>query len=64
MPDESFHYSLYGNVKLVRAARIQAEGRIGARKIREAMVDSWAIPLTEWLAERLEGLCRSHVRPK
>lgn len=51
MPDESFHYSLYGNVKLVRAARIQAEGRIGARKIREAMADSWAIPLTEWLAE-------------
>lgn len=50
----TFHEYLYSDPKRVREARIQAKGRIGARKLREALVDSWAVPIVTWLARKFD----------
>ena len=45
----TLHEYLYGNPGRVRAARVQAEGRIGQRTLWRLLVESWAIPTVEWL---------------
>lgn len=47
-----FHEYLYGDPKRVREARVQAEGRIAARKLRDIPVNM-VRPTVEWLATRL-----------
>lgn len=49
----NYHEALYGDPQRVRAARVQAEGRIGARRLRAALMESWAVPVVTWLAKRL-----------
>lgn len=58
---QSYHDYLYRDPKRVREARIQAKGRIGARKLREAFVDSWAAPVVTWLARNLD---RRPIQPR
>jgi uncharacterized cysteine cluster protein YcgN (CxxCxxCC family) len=48
-----FHEHLYGDPKRVHAARVQAEGRIGARRIKQAMLDV-VEPLLLRIVSRLE----------
>ena len=47
------HNFFYGDPKRVRAARVQAEGRIAFRQLWHLLVDSWAVPVLEWLSRRL-----------
>ena len=47
------HRFLYGDPKRVGAARVQAEGRIARRQLWHLLVESWAVPVVEWLSRRL-----------
>lgn len=48
-----FHEYLYGDPRRVRRARTQAEGRIAVRYLRAVLVESWAIPICDWLDRKL-----------
>lgn len=45
----SMHEMIYADPGRVRQMRVEAEGRIGARRIRFALVDVWAEPVAAWI---------------
>lgn len=40
-------------LELIRRARRIAEYNIARRRLRAALVESWAIPLVDWVASRM-----------
>jgi len=53
MEPTGLHDYLYGDPKRVKAARVQAEGRIARRNLWHVLVESWAVPTVEWLNKAL-----------
>lgn len=49
-----YHEWLYSDLKRVKAARVQAKGRIAQRRLYLLLVESWAAPTIAWLSKRLE----------
>lgn len=47
------HETIYGDIKRVREMRVQAQGRVAWRHIKQALVYSWAEPVAIWLSKRL-----------
>jgi hypothetical protein len=50
------HDMIYSDPKDVRRARLIAESRIAQRRLWETLVESWAVPVLNWMDRRLCAL--------